>query len=68
MWVATRKALTVKGWVDPGRLVADGDPMLEGVEPGVFVRVVDEVDGRPVVEEATAEPGKVRRTSRRADG
>jgi hypothetical protein len=42
----------------------DGDPMLEGAEPGVFVRVAAE--GVPVVEEATAEPGRVRRTSRKA--
>ena len=67
MWVATRKALTAAGWVAAGRLVDDGDPMLEGAEPGVFVRVVPEGGDYPVVEEATAEPGKVRRT-RRADG
>ncbi len=67
MWVATRRVDTVCGTVDAGRLVADGDPMLDGAPEGAFVRVVEEGGDYParVVEEATAEPGKVRRTSRR---
>lgn len=64
MWVATRRVQTACGVVDAGRLVPDGDPMLDGAPDGAFVRVVDDTPG-PVVEEATAEPGKVRRTSRR---
>lgn len=63
MWVAKRRVDTACGTVAAGRLVPDGDPMLDGAPEGAFVRVVD-ADG-PVVEEATAEPGKVRRTSRR---
>lgn len=65
MWVATRRVQTACGSVDAGRLVPDGDPMLDGAPDGAFVRVVDDTPA-PVVEEATAEPGKVRRTSRRA--
>jgi hypothetical protein len=65
MWVATRRVQTACGSVDVGRLVPDGDPMLDGAPDGAFVRVVDDTPA-PVVEEATAEPGKVRRTSRRA--
>ena len=67
MWVATRRVDTVCGTVAAGRLVADGDPMLDGAPEGAFVRVVEEGGDytAPVVEEATAEPGKVRRTSRR---
>ena len=61
MWVATRRVQTACGSVDAGRLVPDGDPMLEGAPEGAFVRVVDDA---PVVEEATAEPGRVRRTRR----
>jgi hypothetical protein len=64
MWVATRSGRTVCGVVAAGRLVADGDPMLTGAEPGLFVRVVDDGD---TVEEATAEPGR-RRTTRRTAG
>lgn len=68
MWVATRRVDTACGTVDAGRLVPDGDPILDGAPEGAFVRVVE--DGPApvvvVVEEATAEPGKVRRTSRRA--
>lgn len=64
MWVATRTGQTVCGMVSAGRLVADGDPMLDGAEPGLFARVHD--DGQ-AVEEATAEPGKRRITRRRAD-
>lgn len=63
MWVATRRVDTVCGSVEPGRLVPDGDPMLDGAPEGAFVRADGEAG--PVVEEATAEPGKVRRTSRR---
>jgi hypothetical protein len=63
MWVATRRVDTACGTVAAGRLVADGDPMLDGAPEGAFVRVGS--DAGPVVEEATAEPGKVRRTSRR---
>lgn len=67
MWVATRRVDTACGTVAAGRLVADGDPMLDGAPEGAFVRVVEEGGDyvAPVVEEATAEPGKVRRTSRR---
>ena len=76
MWVATRRVDTPCGTVAAGRLVADGDPMLDGAPEGAFVRVVEEgpavvinVKGdlplEALVEEATAEPGKVRRTSRR---
>lgn len=65
MWVATRRVQTACGTVDAGRLVPDGDPMLDGAPEGAFVRVVVE-GGGPVVEEATAEPGKVRRTARKA--
>lgn len=64
MWVATRRVQTACGSVDAGRLVPDGDPMLNGAPEGAFVRVVE--DSGPVVEEATAEPGKVRRTARKA--
>jgi len=63
MWVATRTVQTACGTVSQGRLVADGDPMLEGVEPGAFVRVVE--DGDAQVEEATAEPGRRRMIARR---
>jgi len=65
VWVSTRRVLTACGWVEPGRVVEDGDPMLDGAPEGAFVRVVPEGGPAPV-EEATAEPGKVRRTSRRA--
>lgn len=67
MWVATRRVDTACGTVAAGRLVADGDPMLDGAPEGAFVRVVEEGGDypAPVVEEATAEPGRVRRTSRR---
>jgi hypothetical protein len=64
MWVATQAVLTACGWVQPGRLVADGDPMLVGVPDGVFVRVVEDGD---TIEAATAEPGR-RRTTRRTAG
>lgn len=67
MWVATRRVDTACGTVEPGRLVPDGDPMLDGAPEGAFVRVVEDSPAPvAVVEEATAEPGKVRRTSRRA--
>lgn len=68
MWVATRRVQTACGSVDAGRLVPDGDPMLDGAPEGAFVRVVEEGGDYPVVEEATAEPGKVRRTARRTVG
>lgn len=41
MWVATRSGQTACGSVAAGRLVADGDPMLDGAEPGLFARVHD---------------------------
>lgn len=82
MWVATRRVQTACGSVDAGRLVPDGDPMLDGAPDGAFVRVVEKgdltvnikldpehvkaADLVAAIEEATAEPGKVRRTSRRA--
>lgn len=62
MWVATRSGHTSCGTVAAGRLVPDGDPMLEGAEPGLFVRVHDDADD---VEEATAVPGRMRRTRRK---
>ena len=64
MWVCVRRVLTSCGWGEPGRTVDDGDPMLDGAPEGAFVRVGS--DAGPVVEEATAEPGRVRRTSRKA--
>jgi len=60
MWVCVKRTETVCGVVDVGRTCEDGDPMLDGAEPGAFQRV-----GGVVVEEATAEPGVVRRTSRK---
>lgn len=60
MWVATRPVLTSSGWVAAGRLVPDGDPMLDGAEDGAFARVLDE---SPAVEEAVAD--RPRRTTRR---
>lgn len=60
MWVATKPVLTASGWVAAGRLVPDGDPMLEGAEDGAFVRVHDDT---PAVEEAVAD--RPRRTTRR---
>lgn len=62
MWVATRTGQTACGSVAAGRLVADGDPMLNGAEPGLFARVHDGDE----VEEATAEPGRRRLTRRKA--
>jgi len=38
MLMATRRVLTPCGWVDEGRIVADGDPMLVGCEDA-FVRI-----------------------------
>jgi len=79
MWVCVRRTLTACGWVDPGRVVNDGDLMLDGAEDGAFERqgggltvnidlggVDPSAIAAAVVEEATAEPGKARRTSRRA--
>lgn len=63
MWVATRIGQTSCGMVAAGRLVADGDPMLDGAEPGLFVRVID--DDGPIMEEATAAPERRRTTARR---
>lgn len=64
MWVATRRGHTSCGTVAAGRLVPDGDPMLDGAEPGLFARVHDDVD-TVEVEEATAVPGRMRRTRRK---
>ena len=61
MWVATRNGQTSQGSVARGRLVPDDDPMLDGAEDGLFVRVGKE---DAPVEEATAEPG-AKRSSRR---
>jgi len=58
MWVAKRDVLTKCGWVSAGRLVEDGDPMLEGVEDA-FEKVSR--GGQQAVEETTAEPGKARK-------
>ena len=60
MWIAKQRVLTACGWIEAGRIVADGDPMLAGCEDA-FARVHDEA---PAVEEATAVPGE-RRTARR---
>lgn len=62
MWIAKRRVLTSCGWVDRGRIVDDGDPMLNGVEDA-FERV-----DAPPVEQATAAPGEVRKTTRRKAG
>ena len=62
MWVCVKPNLTKCGWVNPGRVVDDGDPMLENADPDCWERL--NVDAAPV-EEATAEPGKVRRTTRK---
>lgn len=62
MWIAKRRVLTVCGWVDSGRVVDDGDPMLDGVEDAF-----ERLDPAPV-ETATAAPGEVRRTTRRKAG
>lgn len=62
MWVATRSGQTACGSVAAGRLVADGDPMLDGAEPGLFARVHDD----SAVEDATADPGRRRLTRRKA--
>lgn len=60
MWVATRNIDTPSGTVAAGRLVADGDPILDGAPDGAFVPVQD--DGQ-VLEEAVAD--KPRRSIRR---
>lgn len=57
MWIAKRDVLTKAGWVSAGRVVEDGDPMLEGVEDA-FEKVVRGGAGK--VETTAAEPGKVR--------
>lgn len=65
MWIAKRNVLTAHGWVVRGRVVPDGDPLLEGCEDA-FDRLVE--DGSPVelpVEQATAAPGEKRETTRR---
>ena len=61
MWVARVAVQTKCGWVPAGRIVADGDPMLDGCEDAF-----DRVDMAPLgdVEQATAAPGE-RRTTRR---
>lgn len=68
MWMATKNVRTAVGWFPRGRTVEDGDPALVGAADGDWVRVSasDMVESTPfeVVEEATAEPGKTRRTSR----
>ena len=65
MWVCVKPNLTKCGWVSPGRVVDDADPMLEDAEPGCWERIVVEGGDYAPVEEATAEPGKVRRTGRK---
>lgn len=67
MWVCVRPVLSPVGWVQPGRVVPDGDPILSGCE-GAFERLA--VDGgnpgAPApVEQATADPGERRPTRRR---
>jgi hypothetical protein len=65
-WVAVRNGQTPCGFVERGRVVEDGDPMLEGND-GLFEKVSDRKvttkDDAPV-EEATAEPGAKRTTKR----
>lgn len=62
MWVCVKPTQTKCGSVSPGRVVGDGDPMLEDADPSAWERIV--MDGSPI-EEATAEPGRVRRTTRK---
>lgn len=61
-WVCVRAVDTPVGSISAGRIVADGDPMLDGVDMTAFVRVVDP-DSAPV-EEATAVPGQKRARAR----
>lgn len=61
MWIAKRRVLTACGWVDAGRVVDDGDPMLDGCEDAF-----DRLDVGGEVEQATAAPGERRTTRRRA--
>lgn len=67
MWVAVRNGQTPCGAVERGRVVEDGDPMLEGND-GLFEKVSDRKvktqDDAAPVEEATAEPGQKRTTKR----
>lgn len=60
MWVATRNIDTPSGTVAAGRLVPDGDPILDVAPDGAFVRVQEEGQ---VLEEAVAD--KPRRSIRR---
>lgn len=66
-WVAVRNGQTPCGAVERGRVVEDGDPMLEGND-GLFEKVSDRKvktqDDDAPVEEATAEPGQKRSTRR----
>lgn len=64
-WVAVRGVLTPCGWVAAGRVVADGDPMLVGCE-AAFDRV--DLSSPGEVEQATAAPGEIRKTTRRKAG
>lgn len=82
MWIATHTFDTRYGTVNMGRIVADGDPLLDEQAPPVFaapgdpepqprwVRVVLEPtpigEPSPVIEEATANPGERRPTRRKA--
>lgn len=60
MWVATRNVETAAGTVTVGRLVPDGDPILDGAEPGAFVRV-DQPAGAVVEDAAADRPRRSRR-------
>ena len=62
-WVCLWPVLSDVGWVQQGRVVDDGDPMLVGVDMAAFRRVDDDPAGGDV-EEATAVPGQKRARAR----
>lgn len=68
-WVAVRNGQSGVGFITRGRVVDDGDPALDGAEPGLFEKVdarkvKTQTDDTPPVEEATAAPGEKRNTRR----
>ena len=65
MWICRRPVLTSCGWVQPGRVVDDGDPMLDAADEGAWERLVVEGGDYAPVEEATAEPGRLRKSTRK---